>query len=1072
MKASRIFLSATLLNLTLAAHVVAAPTIPAREIDALRAAIKDLQATFGPRYAQGGQYLARLEALARAASAPAEFDRLRQAALLANPLLEDLRLLVVKRKPRAVWKRAECGLDIAMPSNHECNTSLKRDGYDNEIAVLSPVRPDGRLTTLHRPRHDGYVGEIDLHWDAARLLFTQSDAENWKVWELGVDGRGLRQVSQAPTDVDCFDACYLPDGRIVFGSTAPFQAVPCWHGLRKVANLYLMDADGRRVRQLCFDQDHDLHPTVVANGQIMYSRWEYAGINHIFLRELMVMNPDGIGQRALYGSNSWFPNSLYFPRQLPGEPNRFVCILSGYHGPHRMGQLVIVDAGRGWHEAAGLVKRISGRGDPIQPKIVDRLIEDDWPKFLHPYPLSAKHFLVAGWTAPGATWKIYLADVFDNLVLVREEPGCALLEPVPIRAAPAPPALPDRVDLARSDATVYVHDVYAGPGLAGVPRGVIKSLRVFAYHFGYPGLAGPDRVGYGGPWEVMRILGTVPLEADGSAHFRAPANTPIAFQALDGEGKAVQIMRSWVTAMPGERLSCVGCHETPRDTAQPRVASAAMRPARDIEPWKGPPRGFSFAREVQPVLDRHCAACHSGPGGAAPDLRPTEQTPDYRGLKLSDLALKRLQPEILVQTKGVFRYAPAYDALIPYLRRVNVEDDVSLLTPGEFHADASPLVQMLRKGHQGVTLDADAWDRLITWIDLNAPCHGTWGEVYPIPDGVHQRRVAMRKLYGGPAEDPESVAARPAARVAPETPRPLPSPAPVRLARRPQASAPDKAQQERAATKTIELAPGVAIRLVRIPAGQFVMGDAAGEPDERPQSIQSVKSFWMGVTEVSNAEYRLFDPQHDSRYYAKRHLRADDQGVPLDEPRQPAVRVSWQEAMAFCRWLSQRTGWACNLPTEAQWEYACRAGSEGPLSLGDLQANFAPFANLADQRFAENKHQTGGLEQMMLEGALLSDTRFDDGAVVTAAVGSYRPNAWGLYDLHGNAAEWTRSSCRPYPYRDDDGRNDANPADRKVVRGGSFFDPPRRARSAYRLDYPTWQRLFNVGLRVVVDDAP
>ena len=171
-----------------------------------------------------------------------------------------------------------------------------------------------------------------------------------------------------PDDVDSFDACYLPDGRIVFGSTASYQAVPCWHGLKRVSNLYLMNADGSGVRQLCFDQDHDLHPCVLPNGQVLYHRWDYTGINHIFLRELMAMNPDGTGQRAVYGSNSWFPNSLYFPRPLPGSSDKLICILSGYHGVHKMGQLVLVDTSRGWYEASGLVRRISGRGDPIEPE--------------------------------------------------------------------------------------------------------------------------------------------------------------------------------------------------------------------------------------------------------------------------------------------------------------------------------------------------------------------------------------------------------------------------------------------------------------------------------------------------------------------------------------------------------------------------------------------------------------------------------------------------------------------------------------------------------------------------------
>jgi formylglycine-generating enzyme required for sulfatase activity len=303
-----------------------------------------------------------------------------------------------------------------------------------------------------------------------------------------------------------------------------------------------------------------------------------------------------------------------------------------------------------------------------------------------------------------------------------------------------------------------------------------------------------------------------------------------------------------------------------------------------------------------------------------------------------------------------------------------------------------------------------------------------------------------------------------------EPPRALSPEPPLRLTGWPHT--PEAARREQSHVpweKNLELAPGMALSLVRIPAGKFVMGDASGEPDERPQSVQSVRAFWMGVTEVTNEQYRLFDSDHDPRYYAKRHLRPDDQGAPLNEPRQPVVRVSWNEAVAFCRWVSQKTGLVCRLPTEAEWEYACRAGSDKPLWFGDLQADFGLCANLADRRFAENPHATGGLEHMMLEGARLSDTRFDDGAVVTAAVGRYRSSAWGLYDMHGNAAEWIYTNYRPYPYRDD-GRNDGSVTDRKVVRGGSFFDPPRRARSACRLDYPSWQRVFNVGFRVVIEE--
>jgi formylglycine-generating enzyme required for sulfatase activity len=1069
-----------------AARTVSQADITSRECRTLRLAIEDLSQTFGARYPQGREFLRRLDAveprlLAGDAAAREEFVQLRREALLANPLLDAQRLLVLKRRPKDVSKlitdhdrqigfSAGPGRDIGMPSNHECNSSLERTDYDNELCVLSPIGPRGELRTLHRPADAAYVGEVDLHWDGRRLLFTKSDATNWKVFELRADGSGLRQVSQMPDDVDSFDACYLPNGRIIFGSTAAYQSVPCWHGQKRVSNLYLMNADGSGVRQVCFDQDHDFHPTVLPNGQVLYHRWDYTGISHIYLRELMVMNPDGTGQRAVYGSGSWYPNALYFPRALPGDSGRLVSILSGYHGVHRMGQLVLLDTARGWLEAEGIVQRISGRGDPIKPMVKDNLVDADWPKFLHPFPISEKHFLVSARLNAKGHWGIYLADVFDNLVLVREEPGWALLEPVLLKATPRPPVIPDRVDLSRKDAFVYLHDVYAGPGLAGVPRGTVKSLRVIAYHFGYRGLAGPDQIGYGGPWEVMRILGTVALEDDGSAFFRVPANTPLAVQPLDAEGKAVQLMRSWFTAMPGEKLSCVGCHERPADTARPQLALAALRPPRDLTPWHDPARGFDFAREVQPVLDKHCTRCHDGQQ-QSPDLRATELVTNYAGRAISELGIRRLHPKMFADTHGMLRYTPAYDALIAHVRRVGIEDDVTMLTPGEYHADTSPLVQTLRQGHQDVKLDAEDWDRLVTWIDLNAPCHGTWGEVYPIPDGAHEHRMALRRQFGGPEEDPEGIP-QPAVR----------SPEECRM---PNAEKPGGTKSvhgseraikvlefpaDLARERTIPLGDGISLKLVLVSAGEFLTSDANSSADQ-PQAPRVVitEPFWMAACEISNEQYRRFDPGHDPRYYNRRHAASDDQGLPLNGPRQPVVRVSWDEAMAFCRWLSDRTGLHFTLPTEAQWEWACRAGSPTPLSCGSLEADFSPWANVADASFSkglvkDGKQTTGGLDHLVLEGALLSDIRFNDGAVVTADVGSYRPNAWGLHDMQGNAAEWTLSAVQSPPTRDA-----STVADRRIVRGGSFFDNPKHCGSDGRLDYPRWQRIFNVGFRVVAE---
>jgi len=435
-----------------------------------------------------------------------------------------------------------------------------------------------------------------------------------------------------------------------------------------------------------------------------------------------------------------------------------------------------------------------------------------------------------------------------------------------------------------------------------------------------------------------------------------------------------------------------------------------------------------------------------------------------------------LHPTVRTALGGTkVKYTPAYEALIPYIRRVNIEDHVGMLVPGEYHANTSELIQMLSKGHHNVQLDKEAWDRLVTWIDLNGPCHGTWGEVGPIPEDAARRRSELSQLYGGPKDNPETIPQMPHKH--PEPTIPEQSPETERLVPKLVGLTFDFEP----AAKTIDLGAGVTLKLVRIPAGQFIMGDANGEPDERPATLVTIENdFWMAACEITNSQYHRFDPGHDSGYFTKRFQGPDGPGLSLAEPQQPAVRVSWQQAMDFCRWLSSKAGMNFTLPTEAQWEYACRAGSQSRLSYGDVEADFSKWANVADKSLSVSPGPTGGLESNItahfgkgiLESAvyggnILCDIRFDDGTIATSKVGSYQPNSWGLYDMHGNACEWTLTTYKPYPYKAGDGRNNLMESARKVVRGGSWCDRPKRCRSAFRLSYPTWQRVHNVGFRVV-----
>ena len=1052
------------LSLCFAAHAARAAD-PAQElrradVQALQRAVEDLVATFGDRYPHGREFLkqaadcekkvAEAEAALRkggpdvgreASALAAKIETLRREALLANPLLDFDKLLLVRRREG----------QMGLPQNWQGNCSLPSHGYDNQIAVFSPVRPGGKISALYQPEKGAFVGDVELHFDAAKMLFSMPKPNGrWQIFELGIDGRGLRQVtSDEPADVNNYDPCYLPDGRIVFCSTRCFQGVPCVGGGDKVGNLFLMDADGKNVRQLTFDQDHDWCPTVLNNGRVLYTRWEYSDSPHYFTRLLFTMNPDGTNQAAYYGSNSYWPNSKFYARPIPGHPTKVVAIISGHHGVQRMGELVVFDPALGRGEEKGAVQRIPGFGKKVEAVIRDGLVEGSWPKFLHPYPLGEKHFLVSCKPTPSAAWGIYLVDTFDNFVLLAEEPGYALLEPLPLRKTAVPPVIPDRVNLKSDCAEVHISDIYSGEGMLGVPRGTVKTLRIFGPHYAYNGMGGHINIGIDGPWDGRRIWGTVPVDSDGSASFKAPANTPLAVQPLDADGKAVAVMRSWFTAMPGELVSCTGCHESQNRAPLTMTRHAVLRKPSAIEPWYGPPRGLSFKREVQPVLDRYCIGCHQGGQSSPPDLR--------------------------VAGESRFRnFTPSYVALHPFVRRPGPESDYHLQNPMEWHAGTSELVEMLEKGHHNVKLDREAWDRLITWIDLNVPDHGTWHEHANVTP-IMQRRLEMRTLFANRPEDPETILPtlfEGSELSGAHVPFVAPAPQPKRDAKPPVVSgwpfdAAEAARRQKAAklppVLKLELATGAPIELVLVPSGDFVMGSSNGPDDEYPpSSVKIDHPFYLSRMEVTNAQFAVFDAKHDSGFISMPNKDQNERGYPVNGPQQPVARVTWHEARDFCRWVSSHTGRRADLPTEAQWEWAARAGTATATYYGDVKADFGRFANLADASLGQMARGDSPRWQPRIDSV-------NDGAMVSTNVGRYKPNAWGLCDMIGNAAEWTRTAYRPYPYRSGDGRDDPQSAGTKAVRGGSWYDRPYRATASYRKHYQPWQRVFDIGFRIVVE---
>ncbi len=1017
-------------------HVLASMCLKAdsmlKSFGSMKLALADQTRTFKSKYPNSAKYMAEVNGLEKSfhdllagdsvsdPKAGAKFAALyakAQAAktriLLDNPLLKFEKLLV-----------AAGGIGLSSNWGGACRMG-------NKLQVLSPVAPDGKLTTIH-PRS---ISSYELDWDARKILFSDGSS----IYDMDADGSNLRKI-KGGDKIDKsrrYNPSRMPNGDIMFVSTACEQAVPCTGG-GGVANMHVMDNEGKHERRITYDQDHNWDPSVLNNGRVVYTRWEYTDLPHYFSRLLMSMNPDGTDQKEYYGSASYWPNAMYWTKPIPGHASKIVTIVSGHHGVSRMGELLILDPALGRREADGVIQRIPGYGKKVEPIIRDNLVGASWPKFVAPWPLgtdpqidgAGKYFLVSVKMQKDEPWRLCLVDIFDNITPILEGDYAM---PVPLLPRKKPAVVPSRIDLTKKTGTAMITDIYVGPGLKGFPRGSIKQLRVGTYHYRYPGNGDTYATAHEGGWDIRRIMGTVPVEQDGSAWFEIPANLPIFVQPLDANGQALQVMRSWFTAMPGENLACIGCHESQNMAPPSAITIAARKAPTKIKPWNGPMRGYSFDREVQPVLDAKCAGCHDGAKTDKPDFRAKRLHKDFEG-----------------------KYSPAYMALQKYVRRAGFENDYHTPSPGEYQADTSHVIQMLKKGHHNVRLTRDQWERIYTWIDFNIPYPSNWNESHRAPKaGQAIQREKMFKLYAFIDDKIESttLALPPIARFqAPPKVKTVASKLSVKGW--PMEVAPLDPKAKPKVDMELDLGDGIKMPLVKIPAGAFIMGDENGFADERPRAARVDKPFYMGTMEVSFQQYRQFDPKHENKFVSTRRKDQSRRGAMcMDVPDLPVVRISQDQAMAFCKWLSKKTGKKVTLPSEEQWEWACRAGSDKRFSFG-AKLLYGSI-NIADANASSWNYGR-------------AEPGYKDRDRYVGKVNGYVPNAWGLYNMHGNVAEWTTSDYAPL--KDIGEVAGTAPVPYKVVRGGSWNDTARFATSASRWRYPQYQPVYNVGFRVIVQD--
>jgi len=697
----------------------------------------------------------------KGAAVPDESERearqLRRRILFSHPLLDFDKLLINKRPPPGY--------------SHQSRQYLGRySGAGPGLVVLDSWKDTPKETVLLEGKLPvGSALHPDLSFDATRVLFsfcdhTPSDPNlrRFFIYEVGIDGTGLRQLTGTSADplagadgrqtalIEDFDPCYLPDGGFAFTSTRLETHVRCQYGGRYFANfvLYRAEADGSNIRRLSFGEAPEWEPSVLADGRVLYTRWDYINRHDTLFQSLWVTRPDGSATAHVYGNYTRNPCTTAEPRAIPGS-RKIVTTAVAHHG-YTAGSIVVVDPGRGQEGETPLTR--------VTPEIEFPETEG-WPTgaYANPYPLSEDLFLAAYTPDPlvreGAVQRenafgIYLVDTLGGRELIYRDPNMSCFAPIPVKPRPRPPVLPASVASQEDKATgtFYVRNVY--DSTQPIPHGSIKSLRVvrlFPQTIETPPSRGKAIIDM-----PKRIEGTVPVGEDGSAAFRAPAGRPLLFQLLDENGMAVMSMRTLVYLQPGEIAGCVGCHE-PRSSATRTVATPAGTTIHDLEPPAGPryEGGLSFARTVQPVLDRYCIGCHG--------LEETEGELDLLGT-LGPVTFPYPTwpgPNKMVVSRA-YESLMNREGLVAIAQR-NFETDFS--TPKDYFAHAGSLAGLLLDGHKDpegkarIEIDGESFERVVDWLDLNAMFYGDYSWNKPewrnaSPEGERALREHVGECFG------------------------------------------------------------------------------------------------------------------------------------------------------------------------------------------------------------------------------------------------------------------------------------------------------------------------------------
>jgi len=580
----------------------------------------------------------------------------------------------------------------------------------------------------------------EVSFDGRTILFAYSQVlgekpewsprASYHIFRVNADGSGLVQLTDGPWND--FDPCFLPNGRIVFiserrggylrcgGSSPPWDS-PTY-------TLHSMQPDGSDVVCLSFHETHEWHPSVDHNGMLVYTRWDYVDRDTNVAHHIWSCYPDGRDPRSFHGnyperrqSRPWMEMSI---RAIPGS-HKYVATAAAHHG-HAFGSLVTVDYRIEDDGAMAQLTRLTPdvpfpESEGGKPQIRQLMV------YGTPWPLSEDDYLCV-YGADAENRGIYWIDRFGNRELLYRDPEISCLSPIPLRPRPRPPVVPggtasrsgggspatkteeaERMQPGRPPRgeTIAVTNVYDGD-FAWPPGTRIAALRVVQV---LPKTTAPvnrPRIGVAPETNARAVLGTVPVEPDGSAYFEAPVGKVLYFQALDRRGMAVQSMRSGTYVHPGERLVCRGCHERKHTTPHPGALPLALRrPPSKIEPDAEGSNPFNYPRLVQPALDRHCVGCHEEKG--ALDLSGVADGPHGWTRSYTNLA-------------GKYGF---YHSVGNGTINAGVHGG-SRTVPGKFGARAAPLLKYLDERHHGVSLPREDFHRITLWLDSNSEFYGAY----------------------------------------------------------------------------------------------------------------------------------------------------------------------------------------------------------------------------------------------------------------------------------------------------------------------------------------------------------